>query len=121
MLTHILVCLPGPSRPRPPPPPPPPPQVMLGIPYTSAIDLWSAGCVAAELVLGLPLFPGCHEADLLLRVTRLLGPLPDWMVATGPLAGRFFTQKGVEREGGGDEAGRGGAGGGGAAVGGAGG
>lgn len=31
---------------------------MLGLSYTAAIDMWSFGCVAAELFLGLPLFPG---------------------------------------------------------------
>ncbi len=34
------------------------PQVVLGTSYNVAIDMWSLGCVAAELFLGLPLFPG---------------------------------------------------------------
>lgn len=34
------------------------PEVMLGLSYTASIDMWSFGCVAAELFLGLPLFPG---------------------------------------------------------------
>ena len=34
------------------------PEVLLGYPYTAAIDMWSLGCVAAEIFLGLPLFPG---------------------------------------------------------------
>lgn len=34
------------------------PEVVLGCPYNVAIDMWSMGCVAAELFLGLPLFPG---------------------------------------------------------------
>lgn len=33
-------------------------QVVLGSGYNVAIDMWSLGCVAAELFLGLPLFPG---------------------------------------------------------------
>lgn len=33
-------------------------QVVLGTSYNVAIDMWSLGCVAAELFLGLPLFPG---------------------------------------------------------------
>ncbi len=34
------------------------PEVVLGTSYNVAIDMWSLGCVAAELFLGLPLFPG---------------------------------------------------------------
>lgn len=34
------------------------PEVLLGLSYNGAIDMWSFGCVAAELFLGLPLFPG---------------------------------------------------------------
>ena len=33
-------------------------QVLLGHAYNMAIDMWSLGCIAAELFLGLPLFPG---------------------------------------------------------------
>ena len=33
-------------------------QVLLGHSYSMAIDMWSLGCIAAELFLGLPLFPG---------------------------------------------------------------
>ena len=36
--------------------------MLLGFPYTVAIDMWSLGCMAAELFLGLPLFPGKPSA-----------------------------------------------------------
>jgi len=45
-------------------------QVVLGYPYAMSIDMWSLGCVAAELFLGLPLFPGACEHDLLSRIVR---------------------------------------------------
>lgn len=38
---------------------------MMGIPYTIAIDMWSLGCIAAELFLGLPIFPGYDEINML--------------------------------------------------------
>ena len=41
--------------------------MLLGHPYNVAIDMWSLGCMAAELFLGLPLFPGASEHDLLVR------------------------------------------------------
>ena len=40
------------------------PEVVLGSPYSVAIDMWSFGCVAAELFLGLPLFPGGRAAGV---------------------------------------------------------
>lgn len=42
-----------------------------------AIDMWSLGCMAAELFLGLPLFPGASEHDLLVRIVDMLGMPPD--------------------------------------------
>ena len=32
--------------------------MILSLPYSEAIDMWSLGCVLAELFLGWPLFPG---------------------------------------------------------------
>mmetsp|Transcript_3115 Transcript_3115/g.1828 ORF Transcript_3115/g.1828 Transcript_3115/m.1828 type:complete len:153 (-) Transcript_3115:391-849(-) len=39
------------------------PEVILGRPYDSKIDTWSLGCIAAELFIGIPLFPGNSEYD----------------------------------------------------------
>ena len=52
------------------------PEVILGVPYTEAIDMWSLGCVLAELFLGWPLFPGATEYDQVLYITQMLGPPP---------------------------------------------
>lgn len=41
--------------------------------YTSAIDMWSLGCIAVELSLALPLFPGTSEYNQLTRIISLLG------------------------------------------------
>ncbi|XP_047148915.1 dual specificity protein kinase YAK1 homolog [Vigna umbellata] len=49
------------------------PEVLLGYQYTTAIDMWSFGCIVAELFLGLPLFPGASEFDLLKRMIEILG------------------------------------------------
>ena len=42
--------------------------------YSTAIDLWSAGCVMAELFTGAPLFPGKNSIDQLARIIKVLGP-----------------------------------------------
>ena len=39
------------------------PEIILGIPYTMAIDMWSFGCIIAELYTGYPIFPGENEVD----------------------------------------------------------
>ena len=50
------------------------PELLLGAEaYSNAIDVWSCGCVLAELLLGRPLMPGRDEADQLSLVFALLG------------------------------------------------
>ena len=49
------------------------PEVLLGMSYTAAIDVWSLGCIAVELFLGLPLFPGTSEYNQLTRIVDMLG------------------------------------------------
>lgn len=39
------------------------PEVILGHPYSMAIDMWSLGCILAELYTGYPLFPGESEVE----------------------------------------------------------
>ncbi|XP_009617298.1 shaggy-related protein kinase NtK-1 [Nicotiana tomentosiformis] len=50
------------------------PELIFGATeYTSAIDIWSAGCVLAELLLGQPLFPGESGVDQLVEIIKVLG------------------------------------------------
>lgn len=49
------------------------PEVLLGLPFGPAIDVWSLGCLAAELHLGIPALPGASEYDQLRRITRAVG------------------------------------------------
>ena len=42
--------------------------------YSTAVDLWSVGCIFAELLLKEPLFQAKNEMDLLSMMFRLLGP-----------------------------------------------
>lgn len=66
------------------------PEVVLAYPYDSAIDMWSLGCIAAELYLGLPLFPAASERDLLSRMVEILGPVPLSMLAASRRLQRYF-------------------------------
>ncbi|KAF0919471.1 hypothetical protein E2562_029596 [Oryza meyeriana var. granulata] len=50
------------------------PELIFGATeYTTAIDIWSAGCVLAELMLGQPLFPGESGVDQLVEIIKVLG------------------------------------------------
>ncbi|XP_016949453.1 protein kinase shaggy isoform X6 [Drosophila biarmipes] len=50
------------------------PELIFGaINYTTKIDVWSAGCVLAELLLGQPIFPGDSGVDQLVEVIKVLG------------------------------------------------
>ncbi|KAK8473922.1 hypothetical protein V6N13_042546 [Hibiscus sabdariffa] len=67
------------------------PEVLLGYQYTTDIDMWSFGCIVAELFLGLPLFPGASEFDLLRRMIEILGGQPpDYILKDAKNTSKFF-------------------------------
>lgn len=50
------------------------PDVLLGSRmYSTSIDIWSAGCIMAEMYTGRPLFPGTTNEDQLQKIFRLMG------------------------------------------------
>ncbi|KAG8950183.1 regulator of ime2 [Tulasnella sp. 419] len=50
------------------------PELIFGATnYTTNIDIWSTGCVMAELMLGQPLFPGESGIDQLVEIIKVLG------------------------------------------------
>ena len=49
------------------------PEVILGLTYTTAIDMWSFGCIMAELYTGSPLFYGQNEQEQLVFIMNTLG------------------------------------------------
>ncbi len=66
------------------------PEVLLGLPYGTKIDIWSLGCITGELFLGLPLFPGHDEQNMVQRMVDMLGMPPVWMLQSGKQSHRFF-------------------------------
>lgn len=70
------------------------PEVILGLPYDHKIDIWSLGCILAELSSGLVLFQNDSVNTLLARMEGILGPIPQHMKDEGRYAKRFFTRSG---------------------------
>ncbi|KAG2228842.1 hypothetical protein INT48_000963 [Thamnidium elegans] len=68
------------------------PEVLLGLRYTTAIDMWSFGCIVAELYLGLPIFPGSSEYNQLTRIIEAVGNIPDYMIVSGKHGHRYFNR-----------------------------
>jgi dual specificity tyrosine-phosphorylation-regulated kinase 1 len=66
------------------------PEVILELGYTTAIDRWSLGCFLTEMHTGRPLFQGNNEADMIAYFTMVLGPLPDYMIASSPKRTRLY-------------------------------
>jgi len=60
------------------------PEVMLGLRWDSKIDMWSLGCLLAELMLGHPLFQGGTVAAVLASQQAVLGPHPSTLLQHAP-------------------------------------
>ena len=45
------------------------PEVLLGLPFSWRVDMWSLGCVMSELYLGWPLYPGGSEMEQVTHTT----------------------------------------------------
>lgn len=73
------------------------PEVILGSRYGLAIDMWSFGCILAELLTGHPLFPGEDEGDQLACVMELLGMPPQKILEQAKRAKNFINSKGHPR------------------------
>ncbi|KAK3020648.1 hypothetical protein RJ639_046241 [Escallonia herrerae] len=69
------------------------PEVMLGLPYDQKIDLWSLGCILAELSSGEVLFPNDAIVLLLARMIAMLGPIDSEMLVRGQETQKYFTRE----------------------------
>ena len=67
------------------------PEVLLNLPYDVSIDMWSFGCLSAELFLGLPLFPGVSQHNQLSRIVEIIGDIPDELAQASPYLDELFT------------------------------
>ncbi|KAM9422835.1 homeodomain-interacting protein kinase 3 isoform 7-T8 [Salvelinus alpinus] len=69
------------------------PEIILGLPFCEAIDMWSLGCVIAELFLGWPLYPGALEYDQIRYVSQTQGLPGEHLLNVGTKTARFFCRE----------------------------
>ncbi|XP_019760490.1 dual specificity tyrosine-phosphorylation-regulated kinase 2 isoform X2 [Dendroctonus ponderosae] len=73
------------------------PEVILGARYGMPIDMWSLGCILAELLMGFPLLPGEDEGDQLACIMELLDHPPQKLLDQSKRAKNFISSKGIPR------------------------
>ncbi len=49
---------------------------VYGCGYIDIVDMWSVGCIMAELLTGQVLFPGSDHIDQLTRILQIVGTPP---------------------------------------------
>jgi len=73
------------------------PEVILGIPYDVAIDMWSFGCMLGELSTGFPVFPGENEVEQLACIMEVCSLPPARIIEKGSRIKMFFDTDGNPR------------------------
>uniref|UniRef100_A0A3P9CFM1 Protein kinase domain-containing protein n=1 Tax=Maylandia zebra TaxID=106582 RepID=A0A3P9CFM1_9CICH len=68
------------------------PEVMLGLPYNEASDMWFLGLVAVELATGVPLYPAENEYDYLKFIIETQGQPPDHVLDSGIYADDYYIE-----------------------------
>ncbi|CAF1215118.1 unnamed protein product [Adineta ricciae] len=69
------------------------PEIILGIPYTCAIDMWSLACIIVELLTGYPIFPGDNEQEQLAMIMEVFDVPPNDFIQQGTRRQLFFDSK----------------------------
>ena len=70
------------------------PEILLRLPYDSKIDIWSLGCLAVELMLGVPILPAQSELHLATLIEKTIGPFPRHMFENSPRSTQIFMPDG---------------------------
>ena len=71
------------------------PEIILGLPFTSKIDIWSLGCVLIESFIGLPIFAGFDDNHVLKLIEKIIGNIHLKMIYNSPLRFQWFTDENI--------------------------
>ncbi|GCC38676.1 hypothetical protein chiPu_0017191 [Chiloscyllium punctatum] len=66
------------------------PEILLGLPFCEKLDMWSLGCVIAELHLGWPIYPGTNEYDQIRYIVETQGLPSDHLLEVASKTHHFF-------------------------------
>ena len=66
---------------------------MLGVGYDEKIDIWSLGCILAELWTKNVLFLNDHVPGMLSRIQGIIGGWPEWMLDNGQGVENMFSKE----------------------------
>lgn len=66
------------------------PEVILNLPKSNKIDVWSLGCIAVELYAGYPIFSGETENEVLQYIQKRLGDFPLSVIRNSPNRNEMF-------------------------------
>ena len=69
------------------------PEVVIGARFDCSIDMWSLGCVVAEMCTGEVLFPCKDQQGLMTKIVEVLGMPPAHVIASGSRSHLFFNQQ----------------------------
>ncbi|GAA5809579.1 hypothetical protein MFLAVUS_002990 [Mucor flavus] len=73
------------------------PEVIMGMTYSMAIDMWSVGCILAELHTGYPLFPGENEQEQLACIMEVQDVPSSYIIEKSTRRKLFFDSQGNPR------------------------
>ena len=74
------------------------PEVILGLDYDGRIDVWSLGCVLAEMLTGYVLFQNDSVQTMLSRIQGVLGPFPERSLALAKDTAKYMTPNNIVYE-----------------------
>nr|XP_039264793.1 homeodomain-interacting protein kinase 4-like [Styela clava] len=66
------------------------PEILIGSSFSEAIDMWSVGCVLAEICIGHPLYPGTSEYDQIRYIEDMQGDFPCNILKNGRKTEKYF-------------------------------